>query len=385
MKKTRGYKVRIYPNIEQEILIDKTIGCVRLVWNYSLMEQNAIYDLFKDYKELYKSHKYKTQAKWKKIFPFLSEVDSQALATTNQELLQTFKNFYKGSHKEPRYKSKKNPRRSYTTHTTNNNIRIEGNCIKLPKLGWVKLKTQRKKLPNDTIIKAATISVTTTGKHYISLRIEYEQEPVIRNNDILRTIGLDFSTTHFYIDHLGKKANFPTHIEKTLQKIKKVHRKMSKQVKGSNHREKTRLKLAKLYEKKTNQLKDYHHKLSNQLIEHYDIIGVESLSLKEMNQEKYYRQRIQTMGYRRFIDILTYKAEDNGVLLHKVHKYYPSSKTCSLCGAIKKTFPVSQKIYKCDCGNVLHRDMNAAMNLATKGMITYLTNYIEDRTASIAW
>ena len=385
MKKTRGYKVRIYPTLEQETLINKTIGCVRLVWNYSLMERNSIYELYKDYPELYKSHNYKTQAAWKKVFPFLSEVDSQALATTTQELLQTFKNFYKGSHKEPRYKSKKNPRRSYTTHTTNNNIRIEGNDIKLPKLGWIKLKKQRKKLPDNTIIKAATVSITASGKYYVSLRIEFEHEPVIRNNDILKTIGLDFSTTHFYIDSLGKKANFPSHIENTLTKIKKVQQKMSKQVKGSNHRERTRLKLVKLYEKKTNQLKDYHHKLSNQLIKHYDIIGVETLSLKEMNQEKYYQKRIQTMGYRRFIDILTYKAEDNGVLLHKVHKYYASSKTCSLCGTIKKTFPVSQQVYKCECGNVLHRDINAAINLATKGMISYLTNFIEDRTAFLAW
>lgn len=386
MKKViRGYKYRIYPTENQAILIKKTIGCVRLVWNYSLMERKAIYELLGEYPELFKSHKYNRQKDWKIYFPFLSEVDSQALDTTYRELQQAFKNFFNKSHKEPRYKSKKNPRRSYTSHTTNNNIRIEGDAIKLPKVGWLKLKKQRRKLPEVAIIKAATVSKNASGKYYVSLRVELERQVIKRNSNFNEAIGLDFSTTHFYIDNNGKKANFPSYIEKTLTKIKKYQRKMSRQIKGSNARERTRLHIAKLYEKKNNQLKDFHHKKANELIALYDIIGVETLSLKEIDDKKYYRQQIQKMGYRRFIDILTYKCEDNGVLLHKVHKFYPSSKTCSICGTIKKTFPPSQKTYKCDCGNVMNRDINAAINLATKSLKQYLTNYIEDRTASIAW
>ena len=384
-KVTRGYKVRIYPNDEQSVLINKTIGCVRLVWNYSLMERKAIFDLFYDYPELFKSHKYNRQKDWKIYFPFLKEVDSQALDTVYQELNQSYKNFFNKSHKEPKWKSKKNTRKSYTSHTTNNNIRIEDNHIRLPKVGWVSLKKKRKKLPDDSIIKAATVSVSTSGKYYVSLRLEYQQEVIRRNNHFNEAIGLDFSTTYFYIDNYGKKANFPSHIENTLQKIKKYQRKMSKQKSGSKSREKTSVHIAKLYEKKNNQLKDFHHKTANHLIKHYDIIGVETLSLKDMDEHKYHRQQIQKIGYRRFIDILTYKCDDNGVLLHKVGKHYPSSKTCSVCGRIKKTFPLSQKTYFCECGNAMNRDINAAINLATQSLKQYLTNYIEDRTASIAW
>lgn len=385
MKVVRGYKVRIYPTIEQMILIEKTIGCVRLVWNYSLIERKTIYDLFHEYPELFKSHKYNRQKDWKIHFPFLREVDSQALDTTYQELVQAYRNYYNGTHNKPIFKSKKNLRRSYTTHTTNNNIRIEDNYIRLPKVGWVKLKKKRKDVPEGAIIKAATVSKKPSGNYYVSLRLEYEQQEVQRNNDFNIAIGLDFSTTHFYIDNNGKKANFPTFIEKTNNKIKKYQRKMSKQVKGSNSRERTRLIVAKLYEKKNNQLKDFHHKTANKLIKNNDIIGVESLALKDMDEHRYYRQQIQQMGYRRFIDILTYKCEDNGVLLHKAHQFYPSSKTCSNCGAIKKTFSLSQKVYSCDCGNVMNRDMNAAINLATVSLKQYLMNFIEDRTASIAW
>lgn len=384
-KTVRGYKVRIYPTQEQTTQINKTIGCVRLVWNYSLMERKTIFEMFYDYPELFKSHKYNRQKDWKIHFPFLKEVDSQALDTVYQELNQAYRNFFIKSHKEPKMKSKKNTRKSYTSHTTQNNIRIEENQVRLPKVGWVALKKKRKKLPDDSIIKAATVSVSTSGKYYVSLRLEYEQEVIQRNNRFNEAIGLDFSTTHFYIDNCGEKANFPSHIENTLQKIKKYQRKMSKQKSGSKGREKTRLHIAKLYEKKNYQLKDFHHKTANHLIKQYDIIGVESLSLKDIGEHKYHRQQIQKMGYRRFIDILTYKCEDKGVLLHKVDKYYPSSKTCSACGRIKKTFPLSQKTYSCECGNVINRDINAAINLAIQSLKHYLINYIEGRTTSIAW
>jgi putative transposase len=285
MRHIRGYKVRIYPTTEQTRLIEKTIGSVRLIWNYPLMERQAIYELFHDYPDLFKSHKYNRQKDWKIHFPFLKEVDSQALDTTYQELIQAYKNFFKGTHNEPTYKSKKNPRRSYTTHTTNNNIRIEGYKIKLPKVGWVQLKKKRKELPEGAIIKAATVSKTPSGKYYVSLRLEIEQKEVKRYNDFNEVIGLDFSTRHFYIDNNGERANFPSQIEKTLLKIKKYQRKMSKQIKGSKGWQRTRLHIAKLYEKKNNQLKDFHHKTANTLINKYNIIGVESLSLKEMNDK----------------------------------------------------------------------------------------------------
>ena len=116
-KVNRGYKVRIYPTEFQRDIFDQTFGCVRLIWNYSLMERKEVYELYKNYPVLYKSHKYKTQADWKRDFPFFKNVDSQALATTGQELLSAFDNYYKKSHRHPVFKSKKNNKTSYTTHT----------------------------------------------------------------------------------------------------------------------------------------------------------------------------------------------------------------------------------------------------------------------------
>ncbi|MGS0973593.1 MAG: RNA-guided endonuclease InsQ/TnpB family protein [Candidatus Izemoplasmataceae bacterium] len=382
---TRGERIRIYPTEEQANKMNMIIGCVRLVWNYSLMERSSIYELYKDYPELLASHTFKSQKDWKIFFPFLKEADSQALNTEQQLLNQAFKYFYKGTHKYPKFKSKKHFRNSYTTHTTNNNIKIEENFIKIPKVGWVKLKSTRRDLPIDANIKAVTISRTKTNKYYVSLRLSYEQEVVEHNMDVLKAIGLDFSMSDFYVDHNGKKANYPMYLYQSLEKLGKLQRQLSHKVKGSRNYEKQKLKIAKLYEKITNQRNDFLHKLSRTLVNNYDIITVETLDLDDMRKKAYYSKQISDMSYHRFISYLKYKCDDMGKMLHQVSKYYPSSKTCSVCGKIKKALALSTRTYTCECGNVIDRDINAAINLGIQGMKTYLTNLLEDRTASIAW
>jgi len=382
---TRGERIRIYPTEEQADKMNMIIGCVRLIWNYSLMERSSIYELYKDYPELLTSHSFKSQKDWKVVFPFLTEADSQALNTEQQLLNQAFKNFYQGTHKYPKFKSKKHFRNSYTTHTTNDNIRIEENSIKIPKVGWVKLKSSRRDLPIDAIIKAVTISRTKTNKYYVSLRLSYEQELIEHNNDVLKAIGLDFSMSDFYVDHNGKKANYPMYLHQSLEKLGKLQRQLSHKVKGSKNYEKQKLKIAKLYEKITNQRNDFLHKLSRTLVNNYDIITVETLDLDDMRKQTYWSKQVSDMSYHRFISYLKYKCDDLGKVLHQANKYYPSSKTCNMCGKIKKTLQLSTRTYTCECGNVIDRDINAAINLGIQGMKTYLTNLLEDRTASIAW
>jgi putative transposase len=384
-KVNRGMKIRIYPNDVQINQIEQTLGCVRHIHNYSLMERFAILDLYGEYPELYKSHTCKLQKDWKRDFKFYSEADSQALNTEQQIVNRTFKHWLKGICKRPRYKSKKNDRASYTTHNSMKNIRIENGYITLPKLKKVKLSKNRRRLPEGAIIKAVTVSRNASGKYFVSLRLEFEQEVKVRNNDMIQSIGLDFSMTHFYVDNEGKKANFPQNIIETVEKIKKIDRKMSKQKKESNHYLRSKTRRAKLYEKLSNQKKDYHHKLSRELVQENDIITVETLSLKEMDEYKSDRRKVHMYGFHQFLQFLEYKSIEEGVLFHKVDKHYPSTKTCSVCQSQKK-MPRSQRTYSCEhCGNVIDRDINAAINLATQGIIQYLTNCLEDRTASIAW
>lgn len=383
MKETvvRGLKTRIYPTENQCILIDKTMGCVRLVWNYSLMEKIELYKMFKDYPELLQSHKYKTPAEWKIYFPFLKEVDSQALATTHQELRQAFKNFFKGTHDIPRFKSKRNMRSSFTSHTTNNNIRIVGDSIRLPKLGLVQMKKKRQELPEGAIIKAATVSKSATGKYSVSLRIEYTKVVLELSSNVTTSIGLDFSMSGFYIDQTGKKANYPMYLRQSLKKLATEQRKLSKKVRGSNSYKKQRIKVAKVHEKIKNQRLDFHHKLANRLVENYDLITVEKLCLQDMQKNKWFSRKISDMGYHNFLRILQYKAHDYGKIFHQVSTYFPSSKKCSNCGNIKKELPLSQRTYTCECGNTINRDVNAAYNLCIEGVKSF---FKEDRTTSIA-
>ena len=381
--KRKGYKYRIYPNEFQEILISKTFGCTRKINNLLLNEKESVYLLFKGYPELLKSHTYLTPAYYKTVYPYLEEVDSQALTSAWLNLKNAFSNFYNKTHNYPNYKSKKNTRLSYTTHTTNNNIRWEGNGIKLPKLGVVKLRKHRE-LPDNSIIKAATITRNASNKHYVSLRIEYEEEIVKIDKDFKKVIGLDFSLNGFYVDTKGKKANYPMYYMNSLEKLAKAQRKLAHKVKRSNNYEKQRTQVAIIHEKITNQRNDFLHQESRRLVNEYDIISVESLDLTGMMKNKYFSKKINDISFNTFINFLAYKCEDEGKVLHKVDKYYASSKTCSYCNKKKKTLPLSQRIYSCECGNVMDRDHNAAINIATQGMISYLNNTIEDGTALIA-
>ncbi len=381
--KRKGYKYRIYPNQSQEILINKTFGCVRQVSNLLLNEKETIYDMFKDYSELLYSHTYLTPAYYKTIYPYLREVDSQALTSAWLNLKNAFSNFYKGTHKYPVYKSKKNLKKSYTTHTTNNNIRLEGEYIKLPKLGLVKIRKHRL-LPDGAVMKAATVSRNAANKYYVSLRIEYSEETVTIDSDFKRVIGLDFSLNGFYVDTDGKKANYPMYYLNTLKKLSKEQSKLSKRVCGSNNYYRQKVRVAKVHEKITNQRNDFLHKESRRLVDKYDIISVETLDLTEMMKNKHFSKQISDISYNRFINCLSYKCDDAGKTLHKVNKYYASSKICSNCGNKKKTVPLHIRTYRCVCGTVINRDHNAAINIATQGMISYLKSTIEAGTALIA-
>ena len=382
----KGYKYRIYPNKEQTLLINKTFGSSRKVYNLLLNEKVSIYELYKDYPELLKSHKYLTPAFYKTVYPYLKEVDSQALTTAWVNLTNAFNNFFKSHNSYPVYKSKHNNKQSYTSHTTNNNIRLEGKTIKLPKLGYIKLRKHRE-LPLGAIIKAITVSRNASYKYYVSLRIEYEEEIVNIEKDFLNIIGLDFSLNNLYIDHLGRKAKYPKYLEKTLSKLAKEQRKHSRKKKGSNNRKKQRIKVAKVHEKISNQRNDFLHKLSRKLVNDYDIICVESLDLKEMLKNKYFSLKINDNSYNKLLNYLSYKTKDEGKNLIKVNKYYASSKICSVCGAKKNKLLLSNRTYKCECGNIIDRDINAAFNIAYEGLRIHYNNLTqkESGTDLLAW
>ena len=255
MKKNIAYKFRLYPTNEQQIILSKTFGCCRFIYN-KMLEDKINY-----YKEFGIKLK-NTPAMYKKEYEFLKEVDSLALSNTQLNLESAYNNFFrKNKIKFPKFKSRKN-KQSYTTNNQNGTIKIDNDFIKLPKIGYIKLK-QHRNIPNNYILKSATVSKTKSGKYYVSILFEYENQiqEVIPHS----FIGLDYSMHELYVDSNGNEAKYPGFYRKSLEKLKKEQRKLSRMNKGSNNFYKQVKRIANIYEHITNQRKDFLHKLSRKL------------------------------------------------------------------------------------------------------------------------
>lgn len=365
MKINKAYKFRIYPNKEQSILIGKTIGCARFIYNQMLADKIKYYE---ETKEKLKN----TPAQYKKEFEWLKEVDSLALANSQQNLNTAYNNFFRNPKKTgfPKFKSKKRTKKSYTTNNQKGSIRLskDKRKLKLPKVGFVKVIAHRNISKNETI-KSCTITQNPSGKYYVSILVEYEVK--IKQKEITnesQVIGLDFSMKDFYYSSEDKKANYPRYYRESLEKLKKAQRSLSRKVRGSQNYKKQKIKIAKLHEKIANQRKDFLHKESRKLVDTFDAIIVEDLNMKAMSRCLNFGKSVHDNGWGMFTTFLKYKLEWEGKKFIKIDKWYPSSKICSHCGA-KKDLKLSDRIYECDnCNLVIDRDYNASLNIKRVGI-----------------
>ena len=360
MKKNIAYKFRLYPTNEQEEILSKTFGCCRFIYN-KMLEDKINY-----YKEFGIKLK-NTPAMYKKEYEFLKEVDSLALSNTQLNLESAYNNFFrKNKIKFPKFKSKKN-KQSYTTNNQNGTIRIDNNSIKLPKIGYIKLKQHRNILDNY-ILKSATVSKTKSGKYYVSILFEYENQvqEVIPHS----FIGLDYSMHELYVDSNGNKAKYPGFYRKSLEKLKFEQRKLSRMNKGSNNFYKQVKRIANIYEHITNQRKDFLHKLSRSIVSTCDVVCIEDLNMQSMSQCLNFGTSVHDNGWGMFIRMLEYKLENLGKKLIKIDKFFPSSQTCSYCGYQNKdTKNLSVRDWNCpNCSKHHNRDINAAVNIKKEGI-----------------
>lgn len=363
----KAYKFRIYPNKEQQVLLAKTFGCVRLVYNYYLDKKINLYKDSETSISYTNCAKDMAQLKHTDDYVFLTEVDSVALQQSLRHLDTAFKNFFSNPKIGfPKFKSKHKNKKSYATVCVNNNISIENGCIKLPKVGLVKLK-QHRQIPSDYVIKSATVSQTPSGKYYVSVLFEYENQVQITKPQTF--IGLDFSMHELYVDNNGNEPAYPRYYRQAEQKLAREQRKLSKMQKGSNNRNKQRIKIAKLHEKVASQRKDFLHKQSKQIANAYDCVCIEDLDMKAMSQCLNFGKSVADNGWGMFTTFLKYKLEDLGKQLIKIDKWFPSSKMCSNCGNIKDNLQLSDRVYHCErCGITLNRDYNASINIRNQGI-----------------
>lgn len=367
LKKNIALKVRIYPNKNQKIMIDKTIGCNRYMYNQLLAKYNETGEVV-GYTQIYNEDNI-----------WLKESDTSSYANTRMNLKRSIKNHYDNPihFGIPSYKSKHNHKQSYTTSVTNNNSRvIDKKHLRIPKIGILKAKIHRM-FPNKYTLKSITISKENDGKYYASLLYEYESLSVENQTDkpVTYMVGIDYSQEYFGVLSNGTYINYPKYLVNNMNKLALLQQRFSRCTIHSNNWYKRKEDIAKLHIKIRNQRKDFINKLAKEMSDKFDIIAVEDLNLQEMSKSNHLGKKIYDNSFGMFITKLGYKLEEVGKSLVKVDKYYPSSKRCSNCSHIKEELKLSDRTYTCCCGNIIDRDYNAAINIAIEGYkMLYQTN-----------
>ena len=349
----RTYKYKIKPTKEQEVLIEKHLGCCRFIWNKYLGERKQAYD--EQWKSLSYYDNNKSLTQLKKELTWLKEVNSQSLQATLKDLSFAYDRFFKKISKFPRFKSKKNPKKWFHIPQY---VKLKGAKLVIPKFKWgIKVVLHR---PLLWKIRNATITKENSW-YYVSIVCENQVEslPTVEKN-----IGIDLGLTDFCITSNWDKIANPRFLRRKEKKLVKV------QSYYSRHKGKRTLRrLQRLHTKVANQRKDFLHKVSTKLIHENQVICLEDLNVKGMMSNHKLAKSIGDVGWGMFVDFLTYKAEWYGRKIVKIDRFYPSSKTCNCCGNKKETLSLNERIYHCDnCWASLDRDINAAKNILKQGL-----------------
>ena len=376
--RNKSLKLRIYPNKSQEILINKTFGCCRLIYNLHLEERLKFYESnnLKDIKDknerikILKTFKPKTEKEWKEKYPFMKEVSANSLQQSRINCDNAFNNFFSKRTGFPKFKSKKNNHQSYRDCSIYNTFlrKFHYHKIEIPKLGFVnfKQKTLPRWFSQIKSFKSITVEKTPSGKYFAVCL--FEIEPIVYPTQNRKdSIGLDFSPELLYVDsdgNTGKDFGYVPQKQKNIKILRKYQRQLARKTKGSNNYRKARIKLARVEEYIANCRRDFIEKETLRLVRSYDKVVVEDLNLIGIFKFLRNAKNMNDASWGAFVTRLENKGKDYNSNIIKANRYFPSSQLCSNCGYQYHELKLSERKWTCpSCGQVHIRDVNAAINL----------------------
>ena len=371
----RAIKIRLYPNKTQEQTLNKVLGCYRFVYNQMLaLKQNA-------YKTNKTNLKVTDLSKWfhgtllkDEQYAWLKEQNTKVMKQAIRQMDGAYQKFFKQHNGFPKFKSKKDkqsalfPLEAISKHNTFETRHISLTTpLKNIKFRCSDLYFSRLQKYNKNI-RSATLSKTKSGNFFLSILIEMENTELEKFEHTNEQVGIDLGVKDFVITSDGEVFENKHFFKKEEKQIKKLQRQLSKKVKGSNNRKKAQIRIAKLFERITNKKDAYIHYVTNELLTYFDTIFMEDLNVQGMLKNHHLAKAIQEVGFYKFKETLVNKALVNGKQVVFIDRFYPSSKTCSVCGYKKRDLRLNDREWVCPkCGTKHDRDINAAMNILLEG------------------
>jgi len=355
MQTTKAFRYRLYPTLFQEQAFQRLAGCRRFIWNHFLNRMQS------HYKETGKSLSVFTMQKelttLRKAHPFLAEQSTVALRAPIVDLHQAFEKFWRKQSRYPRFKSRKRTIPSFGFYDSV--IRLDNGCIVIPKIGRIRARGQIcAGKPQSTTIRQEPDGTWVCS---VVMRVEIEPLPTTRES-----VGIDVGLTSLYATSDGDSVPAPKFLRKASRKLKKAQQVFCRRQKESNRREEARIRVAKIHRDVKRKREGFLHKHTTAIIRKYDFIAIENLNIAGLAKTKLSRSLLDA-SLSEFLRQLEYKSNWYGRRFVRVGRFYPSSKTCSICG-IQRDLTLSDRIWECEgCGTVHDRDFNAAVNILVEG------------------
>jgi putative transposase len=360
----KAFRYRFYPTPEQESLLRRTLGCVRLVYNKALHERTQAWYERQERVGYPETSTMLTQWKKQEELDFLNEVSCVPMQQGLRHLQTAFTNFFAGRAKYPNFKKKRN---GGSAEFTKSAFKFKNKEIYLAKCSEALPIRWSRQIPKECEPSSVTVSLHPSGRWHISIRFDaptIQPLPVSEN-----AVGIDLGVTSLIATSNGEKLANPKHFKKHRKRLKKAQKNLSRKQKGSKNREKARIKVAKIHLKIADSRKDFLHKTTIQLVRENQTITVESLAVKNMVKNHKLALAISDSGWSELIRQLDYKCRWYGRNLVAIDRWFPSSKRCSSCGHIVDKMPLNIREWTClECGFNHDRDVNASKNILAAGL-----------------